>query len=192
VHDDLARGLQIGFSQPGLSPNLNDWPQICARCAEITWSEFAAESVAAAYTSADDLQDLMANDPVHLAGIHAQLRQLVQSWNLGQLDFPSLWSQAVTNVSDLFANLGRAAARFALAPNGVQARAGFVDAASAAAPWKPVVDHIFRELDALADTAYLQWPDEPFRGLGELIAAGFNADGFFPIPGGQDLRVNVR
>jgi hypothetical protein len=192
VYDDLARGLQIGFSQPGLSSNLNDWPRICAHCAEITWSEFAAESVAAVYMTANDLQELMANDPVHLAGIHAQLRQLVQSWNLGQLDFPILWSHAVTNLSDLFANLGRAAARFPFATNGAQARAGFVDTAGAAALWKPVIDQIFRELDALADTAYSQWPAEPFRGLGDLIAAGFNAAGFFPIPCGQNLRVNVR
>ena len=191
VHDELARGLQIGFPQPGLSRNLNDWPAICTHFAELTWSEFAAESVAASYTTADDLQELMANDPIHLAAIHKQLRQLIQSRKLGQLDFPSLWSQAVTNLSDLFASLGRTAARFPFVTNGAEARVGFVHAAGEAAPWKPVVNEIFRELDALADAAYSQWAAEPFRGLGEQIAEGFNAAGFFPIPCGQDLRVNV-
>jgi hypothetical protein len=191
VHDDLARGLQIGFPQAGLSSNLNNWPAICAHFAELTWSEFAAESVAASYMTADDLQELMANDPIHLAAIHKQLRQLIQSRKLGQLDFPSLWSQAVTNLSDLLANLGRAGARFPFATNGAEARAGFVDAAGEAAPWNLVVDEIFRELDALADAAYSEWAAEPFRGLGEQIAAGFNAAGFFPIPRSQDLRVNV-
>ena len=191
VHDDLARGLQIGFPKPGLSLNLNDWPRICAQLAEITWSEFAAESLAAAYTTANDLQELIANDPIHFAAIHEQLRRLIQSWKVGQLDFPSLWSQAVTNLSDLFANLGRAAARLPYATNGAQARADFIDTVGAAASSKPVVDQVFHELDALADAAYSQWAAEPFRGLGELIAAGFNAAGFFPIPCGQDLRVNV-
>jgi hypothetical protein len=192
VHDDLVRGLQIGFPQPDLSHNLNDWPRICAHLAEITWSEFAAEYVAASYMTADDLQGFIANDPIHLAGLHGQLRLLIQRWKLRQLDFPSLWSQAVTNFSDLFANLGRAAARFDFATNGSQARLGFVDGAGAAAPWKPIADRIFREIEALADTAYSQWAADPFRGLGELIEAGFNAAGFFPIPCGQDLRVDVR
>jgi hypothetical protein len=62
VHDDLARGLQIGFPQPGLSHNLNDWPRICAHLAEITWSEFAAECVAASYMTADDPREFIAND----------------------------------------------------------------------------------------------------------------------------------
>jgi hypothetical protein len=192
VHDDLARGLQIGFPQPGLSHNLNDWPRICAHLAEIIWSEFAAEYVAASYITADELQEFVTTDPGHLSGLHGELRQLVQSWKVGQLDFPSLWSRSVTNLSDLFANLGRAAARFDFATNGAQARLDFVDGVGAAAPWKPIVERIFLEIDALADTAYSLWAAEPFRGLEQLMEAGFNAAGFFPIPCGQDLRVKVQ
>jgi hypothetical protein len=141
--------------------------------------------------TAEDLQELMTNDPSHLADIHKQLRSLIQRRRLGQLDLPSLWSQALTHFSHIFANLGRAAARFPFAENGKDARAGFVNAAGEAAPWQPVAEQIFGELDALADKAYSGWAAEPFRGLGELTAAGFNAAGFFPIPCGQDLRVNV-
>jgi hypothetical protein len=169
VHDDLARGRQIGFPQPDLSRGLN-WPELCAHFAELTWSEFAAESVAASYMTADDLRELMTNDPIHLAAIHKQLRQLIQSHKVGQVDFPSLWSRAVTDISDLFANLGRAAARFPFAENGEQARSGFVDATSEAASWKPIVDRLFDELNALGDKHYFEWDMEPFRGLGEVIA----------------------
>jgi hypothetical protein len=60
----------------------------------------------------EDLASLMVNDPTHLLAIHKRIRQLVESSKIGQLDIPSLWSRAVTEVFDLFANLGRAAARF--------------------------------------------------------------------------------
>ena len=189
LHDDFVRGVMFGFRQH--SNHAGDWPAICAHFAEITWSEYAAESTSGPYVTAEDLQEFMTNDPSYLADIHKQLRALIQSRLLGQLDFPSLWSQAGTKLSDLFANLGRAAARFPFATNGAEARAGFVDAAGEAASWKPVVDEIFSELDALADVAYSQWAAEPFRGLGEQIGAGFNAAGFFPISCGQDLCVNL-
>jgi hypothetical protein len=191
VHDDFARGLAIGFPQ-SRPCNLNDWPGICAQCAEITWSEYAAESTAAAYMTREDLAEFALNDPAHLVGINNRLRQLIQSNKLGQLDFPSLWSRAVTDISDLFANLGRAAARFRFAENGGQARAGFVDAGVEAASWKPIVERLFNELNALREKNYPEWDTEPFRGLGEVIALGFHAAGFLPVPVGEGLRVKLR
>ena len=191
VHDDFARGLTMGFPQ-SRPCNLNDWPGICAQFADITWSEYAAESTAAAYMTREDLAELVLNDPTHLVGINKRLRQLIQSNKLGQLDFPSLWSRAVTDISDLFANLGRAAARFRFAENGEQARAGFVDATGEAASWKPIVERLFNELNALGEKNYSEWDSEPFRGLGEVMALGFNAAGFLPIPVGDGLRVKLR
>jgi hypothetical protein len=88
VHDDFARGLAIGFPQSRRPCNLNHWPGICAHLADITWSEYAAESTAAHYMSGESLQELMANDPIHLAGVHKRLRQLIQNNKLGQLDSP--------------------------------------------------------------------------------------------------------
>lgn len=189
VHDDLVRGVKSGFRQH--SYQADDWPAIRAHFADITWSEYAAESAAAPYMTAEDIRDFTTNDPCLLSDIHKQLRALIRSYQLRQLDLGSLWSQALTHFSHIFANLGRAAARFTFAENGKDARAAFVDATGAAASWKPVVDQVFRELDALAETAYSQWAGEPFRGLDEQVAAGFNAAGFFPIPCGQNLRVNV-
>jgi hypothetical protein len=189
VHDDFVRGVKFGFRQH--SNHAGDWPAICAQFAEITWSEYAAETVAVSYMTAEDLQTLMTNDPAHLASTHQQLRELIRCYQLRQLDLGSLWSQALTHFSHIFANLGRAAARFPFAENGKDARAGLVNAAGEAAPWQPIVEEIFGELDALADKAYSGWAGEPFRGIGEQVAAGFNAAGFFPIPCGQNLRVNV-
>ena len=192
VHDDFARGLTIGFPQSARPRNLNDWPGICAHLAEITWSEYAAESTAAPYMTREDLQEFMANDPIHLAGVHKRLRQLIHSNKLGQLDFPSLWSRAVTDMSDLFANLGRAAARFPFAENGLQVRACFVDSNGEAAYWMPVVERLFDELTALDDKSYTEWGAEPFSGLVEVVSLGFQAAGFLPIHNGQNLHVRIR
>jgi hypothetical protein len=192
VHDDVARGFATGFPTCAPSPHLNDWLGICAHLAEMTWSEYAAESVAAPYMDAETLRELMANDPLHLATTHKQLRAQIQTHKQGQLDLASLWSAAVTDIGDLFANLGRAAARLPAAQNGECARADFVDATGEAAAWKEVVDLLFRELDALGTTAYSEWGADPFRRLRELIGSGFQAAGFFPFAVGSNLRVMLR
>jgi hypothetical protein len=189
VHDDFVRGMKFGFRRH--SNHADDWPAICAHLAEIAWSEYAAEAVAASYMTAEDLQTLITDDPAHLVSTHQQLRELIRCYQLRQLDLGTLWSQALTHFSHIFANLGRAAARFRCAESGKDARAGFVNAIGEAAPWQPVVEQIFGELNALDDKAYSGWAAEPFVGLGEQVGAGFNAAGFFPIPCGQNLRLNV-
>jgi hypothetical protein len=98
----------------------------------------------------------------------------------------------VTDISDLFANLGRAAAHVPFAENGLQVRAGFVDPNGEAAYWKPVVERLFDELTALGDKNYTEWGAEPFSGLSEVVSRGFQAAGFLPIHDGEDLHVRIR
>ena len=98
----------------------------------------------------------------------------------------------MTDISDLFANLGRAAAHVPFAENGLQVRAGFVDPNGEAAYWKPVVERLFDELTALGDKNYTEWGAEPFSGLSEVVSRGFQAAGFLPIHDGEDLHVRIR
>ena len=188
IHDEFARGLTRGFRQ-SRPCNLNDWPGICTEVAENTWSEYAAESIAASDMTREDLASLMVNDPAHLVAIHKTIRQPIESSKIGQLDIPSLWSRAVTDVFDLFANLGRAAARFPFAENGEQARSGFVDGAGEAACWKPTVEKLFNELNRLDERTYAEWDT---KRLEEIVALGFHGAGFIPIPISGGLRVNFR
>jgi hypothetical protein len=191
VNDELARGLILGFPQSQLPPNISDWPGLCACVAENTWGEYAAESVAAGYWGREDMHSLMLNDLVHLEGVHKRLQQSVWSFKLGQRDLTSLWSAAVTDVYDIFANLGRATARLPFAGSDEEALARRIDPDGEAACWKPVIERLVHELQALGVKNYSEWGAEPLSALKEVIALGFEAAGFFPTYDGKNLHVKV-
>ena len=192
VHDDFARGLACGFPLPQAPLHLGDWPRICACVAEITWSEYAAESLAMGYLTPEDLESFARNDPAYLAGVHTRLRQLVISYKVGQVGLPSLWSRCVTDMSDLFAHFGRAAARLPYDQNEDEASDRLVGPIGEAACWKPVIKRLVHELQELGAKNYTEWGAEPFCGLGGLIAPAVEAVGFFPTYNGNNLHVKVR
>jgi hypothetical protein len=192
VHDELASGIILGFPNSYSPPVLNDWPAICAYLAKITWSEYRAESIAAGYLTSQDLRAFLLNDPCHLAGIDERLRQSVRSYKLGQRSLASLWNESVTEISDILANLGRAIARLAFAPNYDEALARIVRPSAGAIRWQPVIEHLARELKILGDTAYDQWPTAPFHGIQEAVQEAFGAVDLFPShPDGKELFVRV-
>lgn len=141
--------------------------------------------------SPEGLDSFARNDPVYLAGVHTRLRQSVRSYKLGQRDLSSLWGGSVTDVSDIFANLGRAAAHLPFAENEEEALGRLVDPSSEAACWRSVVERLVHELRALGAKNYSEWETEPFRGLEEVIALGFEAVGLFPTHNGKNLHVRV-
>jgi hypothetical protein len=193
VHDDFARGLTRGFRPYQTPPHLNDWPGLCSYIAEeMTWSEYAAESIAAGYYTPEELASFERNDGSHLAGVHTRLRQSICKFLQGQLDFASLWSGSVTNLSDLFANLGRAAAHLPFAENEGEARGRLVAPDSEPVCWRPVVERLVGELSALREKDYSEWGPAPFSRLAEVVVLGFEAAGFFPAYNGNNLHVNVR
>jgi hypothetical protein len=193
VHDDFARGLTKGFRPYQTPPQLNDWPGLCAYVAEeITWSEYAAESIAAGYWTSEQLACFERNDGAHLAGVHTRLRQSICSFLQRQLDFPSLWSGSVTNLSDLFANLGRAAAHLRFAEDEGEALGRLVPPDSEAVCWRPVIERLVSELRTLREKDYSEWGPAPFNKLAEVVVIGFEAAGFFPTGTGNNLRVRVR
>jgi hypothetical protein len=191
VNDEFARGLVLGFPESQLPPNLSDWLGLCACVAENTWSEYAAESLGANYMASEDMHHFMLNDRVHLEGVYTRIQQSIGSFKLKQRDFTSLWSAGVTDVFDIFANLGRAAARIPFAGDD-EALAQFVDPTGEAANWNPVVERLAHELEALGGKNYADWDSDPFSGLRTVVAAGFEAAGFLPTYDGRNLRVNLR
>jgi hypothetical protein len=128
----------------------------------------------------------------HLKGVHKRLQQSVWSFKLGQRDLTSLWSAAVTDVNDIFANLGRATARLRFAGSHEEALARRIDPDSEAACWKPVIERLVQKLQALGVKNYSEWGAEPLCGLKEVILLGFEAAGFFPTYDGKNLCVKVR
>jgi len=193
VHDDFARGLTRGFRPYQTPPHLNDWPGLCSYIAEeMTWSEYAAESIAAGYYTPEELASFERNDGSHLAGVHTRLRQSICKFLQGQVDFASLWSGSVTNLSDLFANLGRAAAHLPFAENQGEARGRLVSPDSEAVCWRSVVERLVGELRTLREKDYSEWGPAPFGRLAEVVVLGFEAAGFFPAYNGNNLHVKVR
>jgi hypothetical protein len=193
VHDEFARGLTRGFRPFQTTPRLNDWPGLCAYIAEeMTWSEYAAESIAARYWAPEQLASFERNDGAYLAGVHARLRKSICNFLQTQLDFPSLWSGSVTNLSDLFANLGRAAAHLPFAKNEGEALSQLVPSDGEAACWRPVIERLVAELRALREKDYSEWGPAPFSRLAEVVVLGFESAGFFPTSNSNNLHVSVR
>jgi hypothetical protein len=193
VHDDFVRGLTKGFRPFQTPPQLNDWPGLCAYIAEeMTWSEYAAESIAAGYWTPEQLASFERNDGAHLAGVHTRLRQSICNFLQRQVDFASLWSASVTNLSDLFANLGRAAAHLPFAENEGEALGRLVSPDSEAVCWRPVIERLVDELRTLREKDYSEWGPAPFNRLAEVVVLGFEAAGFFPTCKGNNLHVRVR
>lgn len=163
VHDEFARGLTRGFRPFQTPPQLNDWPGLCAYIAEeLTWSEYAAESIAVGYWTPEHLAALERSDGAHLAGVHARLRQSICTLLERQLDLASLWSGSVTNLSDLFANLARAVARLPFAENEGEALGRLVPPDSEAVCWRPVIERLVGELRTLREEDYFEWGPAPF------------------------------
>ena len=187
VHDDFARAYLRGFQSSGPVPYAHDWPQLCVCIAEITWSEHEAETIGARYIPPEELRAYIENDVLHLAGVHKRLRELVQNYKLKQCDLGTLWQSAVTGISDVFANLGRATARLPLPE--------FLDRFSIlpneAPGWKPVIERFSTEIHTLGDGHYANWEANPFRGLAESVALGFEAVGLFPNYDKDHLFVTV-
>lgn len=191
VHDDFLRGVVFGFRESQTPPASADWPRIRAYVAEIIWSEYAAESLAASHMPHEDLLAFLLNDPLHLTGIDERLRQAVSSYKCGQLSLASLWNRSITELSDIFSNLGRAIARLAFADNYEEALARLVHLKTEAARWEPVIGRLVQELEALGSTGYAAWGPAPFSGIEEVIAEGFQAVGLFPTYDGSNLNVRV-
>jgi hypothetical protein len=191
VHDEFLRGVALGFSESRTPPGVKNWPKVCAYIAEMAWSEYAAESIGASHMSREELRDAMANDPVHLAGVHGRLRRLIWNYKCGRQDLFSMWCSSVTALGDILANLGRASARFPFADNGNAAEGRLLDLPSDAARWKPVIERLVPELRRLGALSYSAWGPEPFRGIGEIVAMGFEAVGLYPTYDGTDLHVRV-
>ncbi|MGP8174232.1 MAG: hypothetical protein ACLP7O_06745 [Terracidiphilus sp.] len=192
VHDYFLRGLVQGFPESRTNPDATDWPRVSADLAEITWSEYAAESVAAIYMTSEDMDGFVLNDPIHLAGVHNRLSQAVWSYKRGQLDLGSLWHDSVTDMSDIFANLGRAIARLEFADNREESLARLVNPDNEATVWRPVIERLVKELESLGGNGYSEWGVMPFSGIQAVIAQGFQAVGLFPTYDGINLHVRVR
>jgi hypothetical protein len=192
VHDEFVRGVVHGFPQSQTSPFVNDWPAIRSYLAEMTWCEYAAESLAAEYLTRQDLESYADSDPEHLTGVHGRVRRSIQEYLAGSRDISSLWNGALTDLADLFANLGRAAARLPFAETEAERVSRLVASDGQASCWKPVLERLLRELQALAENNYNEWESEPFGGLGDVIALGFEAVGLFPRFDGGNLRIVAR
>ncbi len=91
----------------------------------------------------EDLRDCMLNDPVHVAGVHGRLRQSIWNYKCRGQDLVSLWSDSITAIGDIFANLGRATARLQFVENSQEALARLVALPNGAARWKPVIERLY-------------------------------------------------
>jgi hypothetical protein len=191
VHDTFVRGIVLGFAKTIKPSNLNDLPKICADIAEITWSEFAAERVATAYMSNEDIESFAFNDQIHLAGVDGRIRKYIQGYKNRQCDIGSLWGRSVTDLSDVFANLGRAIARLSTIENDQEMSARLDGLYSGTVCWKPVIERLFQSIHTLDSKKYTEWEPKPFSSIEEVIALGFETVGLFPIFDGINLRVNV-
>jgi hypothetical protein len=191
VHDDFLRSLHMGFPDSSTPLTTTAWPLLCTYLAKITWSEYAAESVGAIYQTREDRRAFLMNDPLHLSGIHQRLRQAVWSYKRGERTLGALWGGAITELGDIFANLGRAIARLAFAENYEEALGSLVDVGNEAAGWKPVIYDLAQELKALGSKGYATWGAAPFTELQQIIVVGFEVVGLFPTYDGSNLHVRV-
>lgn len=191
VHDEFARGAAVGFPKSHLPPDARNWPKVCDYIANMVWSEYAAESIGARYMGREDLGDCMLNDPVHVAGVHGRLRQSIWNYKCRGQDMVSLWSDSITAIGDIFANLGRATARLQFVENSQEALARLVTLPNGTARWKPVIERLDRELRLLGGKQYSDWGAEPFRGIQGTVVLGFEAAGLFPTHEGNSLYVRV-
>jgi len=191
LHDEFARGVAVGFPKSHLPPDARNWPEVLAFIANMVWGEYAAESIGTRYMAGEDLRDCMLNDPVHVAGVHGRLRQSIWNYKCRGQDLVSLWSGSITAIGDIFANLGRATARLEFVENSQEALARLVNLPNGAARWKPVIERLDRELRLLDAKRYSDWGAEPFRGIEETVASGFEAAGLFPTYDGNNLHVRV-
>lgn len=191
VHDEFSRGMVLGFRESQTPPRSADWPGVCAYIAEITWSEYAAESVGAGHLARKDLLAFLLNDPLHLSGVDQRLRESISSYKRGQRTLVSLWNSSITELSDIFANLGRAIARLAFADNYEEAFVLLANPSDETAHWRPVVERLAQELETLGSLGYSNRGTPLFGGIAEVIAAGFQAVGLFAAHDGTNLRVRV-
>jgi len=191
VHDEFARGVAVGFPKSRVPPDARNWPEVCDYIANMVWGEYAAELIGTRYMGREDLRDCMLNDPVHVAGVHDRLRQSVWNYKCRGQDLVSLWSGSITAIGDIFANLGRATARLQFVENSQEAVARLVSLPKEAALWKPVIERLVGELRLLAAKHYSDWGAEPFRGIHETVALGFEAAGLYPTHDGNNLHVSV-
>jgi len=192
VHDYFLRNVSRGFSRSTASPRASDWPLLRTYFAEIVWSEYAAESIAAIYMTDEILRSFVDSDRAYLSGLHKRIQERVADFRSGSCDLGSLWFYCVTQLSDTYANLGRSAARISFAehPEIVLEQLVNTDDLS---EWRPIVKKLATELDILGNKAYSDWPAvAPLRGIEEAITEGFWAVGLFPMYESGNLRVRVR
>jgi hypothetical protein len=183
--------MSFGFPVSGSVPAISDWPGICRAIADSVWSEYAAESVAVAFMSEENVEEFRANDILYLGGIDGRLRELIAAYKLGQLELGSLWSRSVTDLFNNFSNLGRACARLPVnADESVESRR--LAGQDGAAQWSPLIEKLFAELRTLREKRYEDWRATPFSGIEEAVKLGFQTLGLFPAYDGLDLRVRVR
>ncbi len=191
VHDDYFRGITLGFPANREGVDVRDLEGIYALLAQITWAEYAAESIAAPYAVQESLQQSVGSDLQHLEGIHGRLRAKVEGYRRGRIPLFDLWSESITYLSDLFANLGRLIARTSFLERsgalGIQLRpSGDVSG------WATVIMTLGHELRTLRETAYRDWAEGAFRSLEQTVACGFETVGLFPHQEVEGVRLFVR
>lgn len=86
------RGVTLGFPQSQTPPMLADRPRVRGLLADKSWSEFAAESVAARHMTQAGLREFPLNDPQYLLGIDERLRQALSRYKIKVCTLASLWS----------------------------------------------------------------------------------------------------
>jgi len=190
VTDYFQRRMLYGFSMSENHPMNDDWPGICREAADSIWSEYAAESAASRFMSKQETEEFRENDVRYLTGIDARVRQSVSQFKAGQIDRGALWNSSVTNIFDLFTNLGRAAARVSSEESGSAAGAKLAGG-HATAVWAPVIEKLLGELRALRSKRYEDWSLEPFAGLEKTVELGFHTMGLIPDYDGIGLRLRV-
>jgi hypothetical protein len=192
VHDYFLRNVSQGFRRPKTPPGISDWPLIRTYFAEIVWSEYAAESIAAIYMTDEDLRSFEDGDQAYLSGVHERIRERIIDFHSGRCDLGSLWSYCITQLSDVFSNLGRSLARISFAEHPEEAHDRLVSTDDLVG-WCPIVKKLATELGILGDKAYSDWPvAAQFRGIEEALVSGFHVVGLFPMYESGNLRVQVR
>jgi len=190
--DEFLRGMVLGFPKSQTPSRLADWPRARGILAEIAWSEFAAESLGATRMMQEDLRQFLLNDPWYLAGIDERLRQAVWSYKIKERTLDYLWINAVTELSDLCANLGRTIARLPFGDYGEEAFARMVDPNLAGGQWKAVIEMLKREFDTFGSKDYSEWGASPFAGIEQAVEEGFLVVGLIPVYDGNSLSVRVQ
>lgn len=188
VSDYFQRAMRFGFPHSSLPPSVNDWPGIRRETADSIWGEFAAESVAVGLMDGEDSEEFRKNDFLHLTGVDRRVRESIWEFKQQRLDLVSLWNSSITNIFDLFTNLGRSVAHFACSSDRVGEAYGPTETAS---DWIPVIQSLAAELQALQTKPYAEWPDAPFTGIEALVERGYQTLGISPLCDGDELRIQV-